>query len=68
MRARIPRTWYCFQSVDHGYGDLYFIMHNFGLQIIHFKIREIRKKFIEGKKNTAKSVHGARYSMMQIKP
>ena len=41
-----------------------FLLQNFGVQIIPFKLEKL-KKFIEGKKNTAKIIQKAHYSMMQ---
>ena len=53
-------TWYCFQSMDevnrydglllvNEHGNLYFLLHNFGGQIIPFKLEELKKN-IGGKK------------------
>ena len=45
------------------HGD-FFLLHNFGVQIVPFKLA--KKKFIQGKKDMAKSVHKARYSIAQV--
>ena len=41
-------------------------MHDFGVQFIPFKLGNL-KKFIEGKKDAAKSAREARYPLMQSK-
>ena len=41
------------------HGDLYFLLHDFGVQIILFKLKKImvRKNYSEGKNVKAKRVH-----------
>ena len=46
------------------HGDLYFLFHNFGVQIIPFKTKKLKKKSSEGKKDVAKNVHKAPYPEM----
>ena len=42
--------------------DLYFLLHNFGEQIIPFKLGKLKNNYLKGKKDEAKSVHEAHYS------
>ena len=76
--ARIPRTWriLLFRSTiieidryDGGlllnvHGDLYFLFHIFGVQIIPFKTKNKINNFLEGKKYIAKNVLKAPYPGM----
>ena len=80
ISARIPRTWriLLFRStiikIDrydgdlllNEHGDLYFVLHNFGVQIMPFKIKikNNSKKLSEGKKDIAKNIHKAPYPGM----
>ena len=41
------------------HGDLYFLLHNFGVQIISFKLKKKNLNFSEGKNDIAKNVHRA---------
>lgn len=54
-----------FSSCKNEHGGLYFLLHYFGVQIIAFKLEKLKKN-INGKKDIAKSVHEARYSILQI--
>ena len=57
ISARIPRTWriLLFRSttieIDSG---LYFLFHNFGVQIMPFKTKKLSKNLSEGKKKSQK--------------
>lgn len=47
-------------SLLNEYVDLYFSLHNFGVQIVPFKLEQLKNiKLIEGKKDLAKIVHEA---------
>ena len=48
------------------HGDLYFLLHKFGVQIIPCKLEKL-KRIIEGEKDRAKSVHVARYVSMKTR-
>ena len=48
------------------HGDLYFLLHKFGVQIIPCKLEKL-KRIIEGENDRAKSVHVARYVSMKIR-
>ena len=48
------------------YGNLYFSLHNFGVQILSPLYWMNEKKSSKAKKDIARSVHKARYLMMKI--
>ena len=47
-------------------GDLYFLLHNFGEQIIPFKLGKLKNNYLKGKKDEAKSVHEAHYLLEDL--
>ena len=48
------------------HSELYFLLHDFGVQIIPFKLENLKKKFRKKNRDAAKNVPGARYPLMQI--